>query len=315
MIWLTWRQHRIEALVTVLILVLLGTLLIISGFNIITTFKQLGLADCLSQPGQNCGNADVFEKQFRQWTGLIPWLNLVPAFVGMFVGAPLLARELEQHTHRMVWTQSVSRLHWFVVKIGLIAVVALLAELIVTGLVSWWRGPFDQIEGSLTPNQAFEFEGIVPLAYLLFALMLGVALGALIGRTVITMFLTLVGFLGLRLFILNFVRPNFMPMLENTFNLNETNPRANLGDWVIDNTLVDSQGHVLSNDELLALCPKGASRGIFEQCLQAHNFRNVTYYQPADRFWLFQGMESLIYLGLSILLISVTIWWLKHKLT
>ena len=38
--------------------------------------------------------------------------NLLPLAVGVFWGAPLLAREVEQGTIRLVFTQSVSRRRW-----------------------------------------------------------------------------------------------------------------------------------------------------------------------------------------------------------
>jgi ABC-type transport system involved in multi-copper enzyme maturation permease subunit len=37
--------------------------------------------------------------------GLLP----IPALLGMFWGAPLIARELESGTYRLAWTQSVTR--------------------------------------------------------------------------------------------------------------------------------------------------------------------------------------------------------------
>src|SRR6185369_14593823 len=43
-----------------------------------------------------------------------------PVLVGVFFGAPLVAREVEQGTHRLVWTQGVTRLQWALAKFGLV---------------------------------------------------------------------------------------------------------------------------------------------------------------------------------------------------
>ena len=43
-------------------------------------------------------------------------LILLAAVIGVFWGAPLVARELEQGTQRLVWTQSVTRRRWFSTK-------------------------------------------------------------------------------------------------------------------------------------------------------------------------------------------------------
>ena len=37
---------------------------------------------------------------------------------GVFWGAPLVARELEAGTHRLVWNQSVTRTRWLAIKLG-----------------------------------------------------------------------------------------------------------------------------------------------------------------------------------------------------
>ena len=57
----------------------------------------------------------------RAASTLAGYLILLPALVGMFVGAPLLARELEHGTHRLAWTQSVTRRRWLLSKTLLLA--------------------------------------------------------------------------------------------------------------------------------------------------------------------------------------------------
>ena len=52
------------------------------------------------------------------------------AIIGALIGAPLVAREIEQRTQLVSWTQSVSRRRWYVMKVTVLA-----AALGVAGLV------------------------------------------------------------------------------------------------------------------------------------------------------------------------------------
>ena len=66
-----------------------------------------------------------------------------------------------------------------------------------TALLTWWLGPFNQIYGRFVP-QSFDFEGIVPLGYMLFAVALAVLAGTLLRRSIPAMVVTLVGFTSIR---------------------------------------------------------------------------------------------------------------------
>ena len=48
-------------------------------------------------------------------------MAVVPAVVGAFWGAPLVARELEAGTHRLAWNQAVTRTRWLTTKLAVTA--------------------------------------------------------------------------------------------------------------------------------------------------------------------------------------------------
>ena len=48
----------------------------------------------------------------------------LPALIGVFWGAPLVARELEAGTHRLVWNQSVTRTRWLATKLAVTTALA-----------------------------------------------------------------------------------------------------------------------------------------------------------------------------------------------
>ena len=113
-----------------------------------------GLA-CLSvNAARSCGGQGDFLRAFGTLFDLSGWLNVIPLLLGIFVGAPLVARELERGTHRLAWTQSVTRQRWIAVKITGIVVLAAAVGGAMTLLLSWWRQPWDII------NSSFDSSGL-----------------------------------------------------------------------------------------------------------------------------------------------------------
>src|SRR5437868_8013408 len=78
-------------------------------------------------------------------------LQPVPALIGAFAGAPVLARELETGTFRYAWTQGFGRWRWALAKLVLLAVVLAAATAAVGALVSWYFQP-EFATGSQVPG-------------------------------------------------------------------------------------------------------------------------------------------------------------------
>ena len=108
-------------------------------------FERAGLDDCLAaapvefidanpnpeqapDPVRACQElAAQFANRYGSLgsAGILLWF--LPLFAGLFWGAPLVAREAEHGTHRLVWTQGVSRLRWALAKFGLVGAGVVLA--------------------------------------------------------------------------------------------------------------------------------------------------------------------------------------------
>ena len=121
MIWLTWRQFRTQGWFGLGTLVAVAATLAITAPAVTGAYRDSGLAACRA----GCGDlSDAFLHQARTGlTGNLYWAGLavmyvVPALIGVFWGAPLIAREFEAGTHRLVWNQSVTRTRWLALKIG-----------------------------------------------------------------------------------------------------------------------------------------------------------------------------------------------------
>lgn len=323
MIWLTWRQHRIEAAAVLGALALLAALLIVIGIDMRSSYQQLGIASCLNeiQTTPNCGDAvDAFRNQFGSWAYASAWLNLIPALLGILVGAPLVSRELEHGTQRLVWTQSVSRRRWLAVKLALVLGGCLVVAGALALLLAWWRQPWDTLDGRFG-NAAFDFEGPVLGGYVLFALALAVAAGALLRKAIPAMVVTLAGFLAVRLPVEFHFRPYYQSPLSATVDVASTAAAAGVQlsrwDWEIDSHFVDHAGHQMADQQVYSACLTGfnSTKDTFLQCVHAHGWMLAEVYQPADRYWIFQAVETAIFVALALALLGLTVYWVRARLS
>ncbi|MFI5271559.1 MAG: hypothetical protein ACHQ4H_00830 [Ktedonobacterales bacterium] len=326
MIWLTWRQHRIEAAIVLGVLALIAAITVIVGIDMRNSYTQLGIGNCLGAglTSSTCGDAlDAFRQQFGVWESAVDWLNLVPALLGILIGAPLVARELEHGTQRLVWTQSVTRWRWLAIKLLLVLVGCLVAAEVLSLLITWWRQPLDTLGGRFG-SQGFDFEGIALLGYVLFALALAIAAGALLRRAIPAMVITLAGFLAVRLPIESHLRPYFQHPLSASFDITAS-PGAGASisraDWQFDSYFVNQAGQRLNDRQVYDACLNNTGNGIgatkldFLQCVHSHGWLLNQIYQPADRFWTFQAIETSIFVALAIALLGLTVWWVRRRLS
>jgi ABC-2 family transporter protein len=124
-------------------------------------------------------------------------LPLLMVVIGVLVGAPLVAREIEQRTQLVAWTQSVGRRRWYATKTG-----ALAACLALAGLLAGLANDRAQIalnRGGLTSSRWIWFFSIdlAPAAEAVLAFALATAIGAYLRRTLTAIGAALVSFLAL----------------------------------------------------------------------------------------------------------------------
>jgi hypothetical protein len=325
MIWVTWAQHRREALVSGLILTVAAALLVITGLIILADFKSSGVASCapaggpavaVFSAGTSCES--VLGAFYSRWSSLTgtAWLALMtlPVLLGVFIAAPLLSREFEQRTHLFAWSQSITRLRWVLVKLGLFAAVVLISAAALTVLVIWWRVPLDRAFSG-GPWVAFDIQGLAPIGYAVFALSLGTLAGLVLRRTVPAMALTLFVFVGVRILIGALVRPHFMTAVTGSV------PDLKQGSWVLSASYyTDAQGHRVSFEQVNQMVtvyastnPKTFNGSTVMDYLHQQGISLLTDYQPPDRFWTFQLIEAALFFGLAISLIAASLWWLQRR--
>jgi ABC-type transport system involved in multi-copper enzyme maturation permease subunit len=321
MIWLTWRQHRKEALFTLITLGVLAGIMVPTGLAMHTKFDSLGLGACRGALGsasmvtqtEAMAKCESLGHQFQQQFGGMVFVAvlfvILPVLVGVFFGAPLVAREVEQGTHRLVWTQGVSRLHWGLVKFGLVgAITAVLAVGYALG-VSWWFRPLVTASTGRLTYISFDVQGIVPIAYTLFALALGVFVGTYWNKVLPAMGIALVGFAVVRVAVEVLARPRYLPTQTLTFAPEGTQtPNPASGDWVMSEGVRNAAGEMVLPGARIGPCPSGGcGSGGSGAGPGAYNWME---YQPGDRFWTFQGIET----GIFVLLTAALVFFAVRRL-
>jgi hypothetical protein len=248
MTWLAWRQFRTQALVAAGALAAVAIAFSLTGPGLAQFYDHTYLTcqahgDCSSVTAALV-TKDTFLKHFIQA------MILVPAFIGAFWGAPLLAREFETGSYRLAWTQSISRTRWLSTKLLVVGLAAVVTAGLFSLMATWWSSPLDRFQDN--PFNVFDLRDLVPIGYATFALALGVVIGALIRRTLPAMVVTLVGYVAARITFNAWVRPHFAsPLrLSTKFQLPFGTAQSNgvglkQSDWVLSNQTVNSSGKVI----------------------------------------------------------------------
>ena len=322
MIWLAWRRHRLQTLAAVVGLGCVAAFLVPTGLRMHAAFERSGLPACVPGPGARgpvaaggCNQlGEAFAGRFLTTATASLLLLFLPLLAGMLWGAPLVAREVEQGTHRLVWTQGVTRLRWAAVETGAVAAGVLAAAAVYALLVSWWATPLNRASGYRFTWLFFDQQGVVPVGYALFALALGVFAGAVTRRVLAAMAVTLGGFLAARIAVAVLARPRFLPPLRRSFPVvTAAEPDRLLGDWVISRAVYSAQGVKLTpGGGSQALCDPGNAAA----CLAKYGpgAYNLEIYQPAGRFWLFQGLEVALFVLLAVLLLVAAVHWVRRRI-
>ena len=321
MTWLIWRQHRKAALVMLALLAALAAFIIPTGLRM--RHAVTGFADCVAKLGGaqlapetalgNCHDlSGVFLSKYSSMQYVAILLLFAPVLIGMFWGAPLVAREVEQGTHRFVWTQGVSRRRWMLTKIGIVGGFVLLVVVVYTLLMSWWMRPFTIGTGNRLRAGFFDSQGVVPIAYTIFAVALGFFAGTYWRKVLPAMAVTLVGFAAARIGILALARQHFAPPKSLSTPITSRNIFNDLnGDWVLERAVRAASGTIVRSDAIITCGtapgeepPPGADP-FAELCRSGAS--NWVSYQPASQFWPFQYIEAGIFLALAAVLLVFAI--------
>jgi ABC-2 family transporter protein len=324
MAWVTWRQHRIALGGLAVFLGALAVWVWIAGLQL----RHAYAAAIACHPANSPACADLISRFNFMNHALVGGyvLQPVPALIGAFVGAPVLARELETGTFRYAWTQGFGRWRWTLAKLVPLAIAVAAAAGAISLLISWYYQPYLATGNqTLSLNEAsplapalFDLRGVAFAAWTLAAFAIGGLAGMLIRRVVPAMVATLAAYTGLAIVAGNILLQRYMTPLVTT-NLNVPGSARIFSQWWTKGgkfAFADQPPERL----LMRLCPSPAvgplgkpSHQTFFQCLSRHGYTLWTRYQPASRFWPFQWIEGAWLLVLSVVLMAVTLWVVRRR--
>ncbi|MBJ6648051.1 transporter [Streptomyces sp. BSE7-9] len=336
MIWLTWRQFRTQAAVMFAAVAFLTAALAVTGPQ---------LSDLYRTAGSSLVDQVASSDQTLYYIGLLVVLA-VPAVIGMFWGAPLIARELGTGTHYLAWNQGVTRTRWLATKLGFGTAAAMTVAGLASLAVSWWSSPIDQAVngGGATDTYfprldpvAFAARGVVPMAHAAFAFVLGVALGLVIRRTLPAMATTFALYAAVQIVVPMWIRSHLAAADRTILPIEPGGAPISIQDgarqvvahfeevpgaWVTSQQTLNAAGQPTPVPSSFADCLRTESGPPalqqVEGCvadLGALGYKQQVTYQPAGNFWALQWAETGLYLGLVLALTGFCAWWIRRRVT
>ena len=340
MAWVTWRQHRVALAGVAVFLGALAVYVWVTGIQLHHAYaaataachraSSVACADMAyaAQNGQGPGGRFDGIDDFLA-NGFI--LQAVPALIGAFVGAPVLAREMEAGTFRFAWTLAFGRWRWTTAKLAPLAIAVTAAAGALSVLLSWYYQPYfatanqnmGLTEASPFSAGLFALRGVTFAGWTLVAFAIGALAGMLIRRVVPAIAATLAAYVGLAFAAGAFLREHYLAPLV-TSSLNVPNSAWIMSQWWTKGGKFAFAGSP-SQSLLNRFCPAGPAgpvgpRGKPKEealagCLTPHGYTQWTSYHPASQFWPFQWIESGWLLALSVLLIAATVWLVRRRAT
>jgi ABC-2 family transporter protein len=313
MAWVTWRQHRAA---------LAGVAALLGAFAVylwLTGLQMHHAEAAYCHPASSIACAINFTGSYGYTAILVSIaLQAVPALIGAFMGAPVLARELETGTFRYAWTQGIGRVRWTIGKLVPLAVAVTAVAGAFTVLFAWYNQPWSAA-GYASPFAArvFSLLGVAFAAWTLAAFAIGVLAGMLIRRAVPAIAATLAAYAGLAFATGLWLREHYLTPLVTR------NPNPPGSGWAISGWYTkggrfafgDHGSGVVSVARRLCSghCRTRSGAGSFQQLLARHGYTHWISYQPGSRFWPFQWIEGGWLLVLSLLLMGAAVWLVRRR--
>jgi hypothetical protein len=335
---LTWMQFRLQALVAFGGIAIVAVSLALTGPNLEHLYDTT-IANCASRHDCSLASAALITNGDKFSIVLRVLVEIVPALLGVFWGAPLVARELETGTYRLAWTQ-VTRTRWMTVKLVALSLLSMTVAGALSLMVTWWSSPLDRVR--MTPFTSFDQRGLVVVGYAVFAFVLGVTAGVVTRRMLPAMVVTLGAFVGVRLAVAHWLRPRLVPpnhviVRDTVIATGSSTGTSDPRDWIISDQTINAKGHVIG--QFGSIGPHGsttASAGVHgivingagscpnlhsqstqtvQRCVDQLRIRELLTYQPISHYWTLQWLEMAIFLGAAAILSGLCLWWVRHRIT
>jgi hypothetical protein len=335
-------QHR-AALITIFVAFVALVIALVFGRDAVSaSYASYLAAGCtLAHPInlQVCANTANKFADIPSFTPLVIVLRLFPLIVGAFVGAPLIAREMESGTYRFAWTQGVGRTRLLLVTLAMLAlIVTPVAMALGFFLGGWYIHPYAVINiavGSHWQSGLFTTTWWMTPVLTLFALALGTFVGAVVKRTVAGIAATVVIVGGLLVAVSQFL-PRILDigavassrLMLSYFPLGTINTVASggvgpSGSLLVRGWFVGPGGRLLGShaangvrDRVIGLYQSKSGANdpdAAKRWLSLHHYTYWYTYQPADHFWILQAVVGLVFLAVAAFCVFGTVRSIQHS--
>ncbi|MFI9203485.1 transporter [Streptomyces sp. NPDC053048] len=313
-LWLAWRQQRVLVLTWGVLLAACTAWVAWRRADMTAFIDRNHIELC---KGWNGGCSTPLAEQLvvdnagaQQLLGTLS--AALPVLIGIFWGAPLIGRELENGTVKLALTQGVDVRRWFVTRFGLAAICALISSAVLAALVAWWWSPVSNMLGGLYWHDGYVFNATGPaaVACALFGLAAGTAAGVLVRRMLPAMGVALVWVAIVRVLLNTFRSDWISPTVRITPGMT---PKVPVGSaWSTGQFgYLDTAGREFPISQ--GYCQTSGAE--LKRCMAEEGF--VARYHkvyPSSDFWTFQWIETAVFLGLAVALVAVAYGVLRRRL-
>ena len=313
MIWLAIRRRR-NALVAFLVAALaLDAWMSVDGHASADALRRTGLC-----PALPCQQPSGLFAPARQAVAIDLLLLVLPLALGLVLGVGLVAGETERATHRLAWTQDVSRTRWYLTSLAVALGGALVIVAAILPVAHWWAGvAWVDLPRTLTLGgdriqpDVYPVSGVVPVAYTVFAVALGVAAGGVLRRVSWTATVTVVLYLALAVVTVTTFRGSFAPtgfLVDGTTDSAQYAPWPTPPPWNVGYEYRAIPGVVRSPtapspDRVYDACrPYGEHPQDLVNCMRRQGVEGGFITQAPSHYWRLQWIEAAIYSALAVLL-------------
>ena len=333
-------QHR-AALITIFVAFVALVIAIVIGRDAVSaSYASYLAAGCTLAHPINLGVCANTANQFADipsFTPLVIALRLFPLVIGAFVGAPLVAQEMESGTYRFAWTQGVGRIRLLFVTLTMLALIVTPVAVALGFLLGgWYIHPYAVINiavGSHWQSGLFTTTWWMTPVWTLFALTLGTLVGAVVKRTVAAIATTMVivggvlltvGLYLTRIFDIGAVASSRIllnGMNSGPLSIVASHGQGPAGSWLARAWYTGPDGQVLGIkaanrvsvhvNSLFESLKGGTSAA--PRWLALHHYTYWVSYQPADHFWILQAVVGLVLLTVASLCVLGTVRIIQHS--
>ncbi|MHC3455736.1 ABC transporter permease subunit [Streptomyces prasinus] len=320
MTWVAWRQQRFQLLMSALLITAVAAVMVYYRFSADAYMQEHGIAGCLRIDEGACTASamNALSDTYKTYVSVIPMVLLcLPVLLGMFAGAPLFAREIEQGTHVFGLTQSVGRGRWWATK-ALVAGAPLTLLMLGLGLLGFWAlRPLNHVTRGPLMTPGFETQGLTLAAYTVLAFAVGVAAGLLFRNTLVAMAVVIGLYLVALVGIGGAARPHYLAAERVSGTVAQSTGESERGgrSWLPDDAWRVGSAYYGADGRAVAFNPSGCEgTETIQTCLTKQGVvKQSADYHPVSHFWGLQAVESGIFLALSAGLLGLGAWALRRR--